>query len=340
MEYWSDHRDFLFQRGYSLPDHPEMLARTNLMNAVRRSDQSRVMFKWVSTSIYSNEVEIAQFLGCGSQRPENHCIPILEPALDDPDDPDKKLLVMPLCVDISAPRFETVGEVLDCIRQMLEGIEYMHQNFVAHSRDCNWTNFVQVPKGLYPDDFNPAKPWMALLRATSKLKSRTECWPRYHIIDFGLSRRYDPSNGPPLEDVILGGDKSPPEHFRSACNPFPTDIYFLGNNLEALAKGTLGDTMPLPSLEFLTPLIVQMNQDDPASRPTIGEALSQFDSLCATLTVQHLRRSVRPLSLIQHLTHRLQQWKRARNNIPAMPAHIPTTSPPLSENLRRFYTYR
>jgi hypothetical protein len=60
--------------------------------------------------------------------------------------------------------------------------------------------------------------------------TRTERPPKYYFIDFGISRRYDPKDGPPLEDPIWGGEKSVPEFLSSndACNPFPTDVYYLG----------------------------------------------------------------------------------------------------------------
>ena len=61
--------------------------------------------------------------------------------------------------------------------------------------------------------------------------TRTERTVKYYIIDFGISRRYNPDDGPPLEDPIIGGDKSVPEFQVSLepCNPFPTDIYYLGS---------------------------------------------------------------------------------------------------------------
>ena len=55
---------------------------------------------------------------------------------------------------------------------------------------------------------------------------------RYYFIDFGLSRRYNPDDGPPREHPIRGGDKSVPE-FKTwngeLLDPFPTDISYLGN---------------------------------------------------------------------------------------------------------------
>ncbi|TFY60098.1 hypothetical protein EVJ58_g5363 [Rhodofomes roseus] len=41
--------------------------------------------------------------------------------------------------------------------------------------------------------------------------TRTEKPPKYYYIDFGLSRRYNPDDGPPRALPIFGGDKSVPE---------------------------------------------------------------------------------------------------------------------------------
>ena len=55
---------------------------------------------------------------------------------------------------------------------------------------------------------------------------------RYYFIDFGLTRRYDPKDGPPREHPVVGGDKTVPE-FKNwngqLLDPFPTDIYYIGN---------------------------------------------------------------------------------------------------------------
>ena len=63
--------------------------------------------------------------------------------------------------------------------------------------------------------------------------SRTERPPKYYYIDFGLSRKYNPDDGPPLELPIFGGDKSVPEFqgegYDKPANPFHTDIYYLGS---------------------------------------------------------------------------------------------------------------
>lgn len=102
--------------------------------------------------------------------------------------------------------------------------------------DCTQRNFVQDPTQLLPAGYHPVLTWQdPTAYHLAKYITRTECWPRYFIIDFGLSMRYDPANGPPSELAVRGGDKSAPEHYGrhpSMPNPFPTDIYYLGNMLK------------------------------------------------------------------------------------------------------------
>jgi hypothetical protein len=85
---------------------------------------------------------------------------------------------------------------------------------------------------LFPVPFHPAKTKMRRdFRGPVKPLTRSQNPPKYYLIDFGLSRRYTPEERPPREDIILGRDKTPPEHqgHQDACDPFPTDVYFIGH---------------------------------------------------------------------------------------------------------------
>jgi hypothetical protein len=66
--------------------------------------------------------------------------------------------------------------------------------------------------------------------------TRTERPPKYFLIDFGLSRFYDPKYGPPLDLPVRGIDRTIPEiqgdKYNELCNPFATDIYYLGNMIK------------------------------------------------------------------------------------------------------------
>ena len=88
---------------------------------------------------------------------------------------------------------------------------------------------------LYPDGFHPVdthrtRDWSQ----SAKPFARTERPVRYIVIDFGLSVRFNQG------DVHLvyparGADASAPEHrpelmaSQTPHNPFPTDVYYLGN---------------------------------------------------------------------------------------------------------------
>jgi hypothetical protein len=103
---------------------------------------------------------------------------------------------------------------------------------LPHFRDCTSENIMLDPSKMYPNSFHPVDIERRKdFRRKAKRYSRTRCPSRYLLIDFGLSRRYDPANGPPLDVPIHGGDKSAPElqDGKTPYNPFPTDVYYLGN---------------------------------------------------------------------------------------------------------------
>ena len=92
-----------------------------MLDAVRLSDRIPVMLKGVEKSVCPNEVEITTLLGSPplSSDPRNHCPTVFE-VLQVPDDDDIQILVMPLLRRHNTPRFDTVGEALECIRQIAE----------------------------------------------------------------------------------------------------------------------------------------------------------------------------------------------------------------------------
>jgi hypothetical protein len=89
------------------------------------------------------------------------------------------------------------------------------------------------PTSLYPNGYHPVRiDRNRNFKGKAFHYTRTQRPPRYHLVDFGISRRYSPEQLPVQEDIILGGDKSPPEHEDEnviTADPFPTDVYFMGN---------------------------------------------------------------------------------------------------------------
>ena len=91
------------------------------------------------------------------------------------------------------------------------------------------------PESFYIDAFHPVNPKMKRdYSGDVRFRSRTSGSPKYFWIDFGLSRRYDPSIVEPKEIPILGADKEVPEFQTSnePCNPFPTDVFYAGNMIK------------------------------------------------------------------------------------------------------------
>ena len=93
-------------------------------------------------------------------------------------------------------------------------------------------NIMMDASGLSIDAFHPVDPLMKRdFSGYARFRKRTQRPPKYYFIDFGLSRRYDPSLTKPLEIPIWGGDKGVPEFQGSnePRDPFATDVFYLGN---------------------------------------------------------------------------------------------------------------
>jgi serine/threonine protein kinase len=123
------------------------------MDATRMSDKKFVFLKAIKKTAHPFETEIGLFFSHESMSsdPRNHCVPIYE-VVQLPDDKDTVILVMPLLKEFYFPWFETVGEVVEFIRQVFEvrkrffawldravyplplskGLQFMHKHNVAH----------------------------------------------------------------------------------------------------------------------------------------------------------------------------------------------------------------
>ncbi|KAI9461048.1 kinase-like domain-containing protein, partial [Russula earlei] len=214
--------------------------------------------------------------------PRNHCVQLLD-IIELPNDPP--IIVHPLIRPFYNPPLQTYGVFVTFFAQICDGVQFMHENNVAH-RDCTSENIMLDPSNMFPNPFHPAAIERGKdFRRKAKWYSRTRRPTRYLLIDFGLSRRYDPANGPPLEKKLRGGDKSAPEHqdMSTPCNPFPTDVYYLGNvvreNYIQKCKG----------FEFMKPLVADMVQDDPTKRPTMEEVVTRFSEIKGKLSTWKLR---------------------------------------------------
>ncbi|KAI0077840.1 hypothetical protein K474DRAFT_1595284 [Panus rudis PR-1116 ss-1] len=306
-ESWRDRAGYLQGRGYILrpryqpgwqpswrntlrdPDFCEdsiMSSHYVVIDATSRKDGSRISIKKVNAS--SQEAEIGLYLSRAEiqQDPRNHCVPILD-VLPDPLDMAQKLIVMPYLRPFDDPEFVVIGEVVDFVRQTLEGLAFMHSQGVAH-RDCAAGNIMMDGRPLYPHghhpvrlNFDPEGLW------NIQPLSRMDHPVKYYFIDFGISSRFRQGDDP-LVLGTKGRDKEPPELSKEIpYNPFMLDIYILGNvfRKEFVEK--------YHGLEFLEPLISSMLQRDPSSRPTADVASMMFTKIRSGLNFSILRRRLR-----------------------------------------------
>jgi len=293
------------------------------MDATRKSDGTFVALKRVERDKHPFEEEIAEFLQSDELASDrrNHCVKVVE-TLELPDH-NNIILVMPLLRGYDDPMFQTVGELIDCLQQLFEGLQFMHENHVAH-RDCNPRNAMMCANSMYP---NPWHPIQTDRKRNDVMEivghySRTERPPSYYWIDFGISRRFDPSETHPLANPIKGGDKTAPEFqdITGPVNPFPTDVYYVGN----LVREEFLQVMD--GLEFLEPLIKDMVQDDPSKRPDMNEVVRRFEDIRKELSYSQLRTglvfrsSVNRKRLRRAFTHWLQRLRYIILRLPPVPS--------------------
>ncbi|KAJ7212985.1 hypothetical protein GGX14DRAFT_619691, partial [Mycena pura] len=170
----------------------------------------------------------------------------------------------------------------------------MHHHHVAH-RNCHFLNIMIDGTHLYPQGFHPdiihqhLKPDKC---AIAKHYMCTRLSVKYYFIDFGISRRYDASDRAPMEGIIRGGDKTTPEHVvpgQWAADPFPTDIYYLGNFirqhfLEGFEEPRIGYRVPgHAGFDFMAPLMQDMVHPNQTQWPTIDVIVARFADIWQSL---------------------------------------------------------
>ncbi|KAJ7143407.1 hypothetical protein C8R43DRAFT_1109089 [Mycena crocata] len=297
--------------------------RGYVIDAVCVSDGSNVLLKKIKNDVHPHEVEIGKLFTDLGPSPSNHCIPILR-VLQPPDDDNISIIVMPLLRKYDSPRFDTIGEAVEFFRQMFEASSHLGYNSCTTTtlrigksltlsipaaakipfRDGNSNNILMDGQHLYPRGFHPDVAHQHL-KPTSYLPTssraahytRTERPVKYYFIDFGLSRHYDSIENPPMEDIIVGGDKSPPEHAipdQDTADPFATDIYYIGNVIRTEFLDGNKELFLYPRLgfEFMRPLVNDMVQSELTMRPKIDEVVARFEEIRKRLSSTTLRSRV------------------------------------------------
>ncbi|PPQ95143.1 hypothetical protein CVT25_011028 [Psilocybe cyanescens] len=174
---------------------------------------------------------------------------------------------------------------------------------------------------IYPDGFHPFRTDMNrdFTGPAAQKYTRTQRPPKYYWIDFGLSVGFDNSDKFPRAVTLRGGDKSVPEfqdilQVHKARDPFPTDIYYLGNIIRMYF--TEGHSNVIDGrkygLDFMKPLVDAMVQDDMSKRPTIDQCVIHLEEIIrsqssCTLRAQVWHSTDNPIGFIYRF---LPHWRR------------------------------
>ncbi|KAF8069049.1 hypothetical protein FPV67DRAFT_1561759 [Lyophyllum atratum] len=350
--FWRNHYNFLKDHGYTLRERyrPDWVASWLRSSAkdwltcedgisiehgqvldATRADGSLVILKQVDLATFPEEIAVGQKFSSEqlASHPKNHCVPILD-VVRPPEGSDIAFIVMPLLFSTNFTPFETVGEAVEFFRQVFEGLQFMHENDVAHG-DCKYDNIMADTLSLYDSPPHPSHPWMKrdFSGTTSKPISRTRKPVKYHLVDFGLSMIRRPEDAPHREAPPWGGDKTVPEFLvphPSPCDPFPVDVYCLGNAIrrnfldgwEDLVKRKRG-------FEFMRELVSDMVNDDPRKRPAMSEVVSRFEIIVKGLSSWKLRSRVidadEPMStgFFRSAAHWTRQLGHIARRLPPIP---------------------
>ncbi|PPQ80956.1 hypothetical protein CVT26_003527 [Gymnopilus dilepis] len=299
--FWVDMQPFLLHRGYQLrprydPDwtppwrrgvalgepfldmglfEEHLDASEMMLDAIRIHDQRKVVMKKVRTA--EEELPIALLLSSPKMRSDtrNCAVPVLDVVLI-PGDDEHALLVMPHLLLFDELPFRRVGEFCEMVVQLLEGIEFMYEQNIAH-RDACWFNIMMdhskmVPKGTHfclPSSHDGLKEGL-------EWKSRWSVRPvRYFFVDFGISVRCTSKDAKVLGSFAQ--DKSVPELSNSILyNPFPVDIYELGNVIKKCVEN-------YDDLSLFSGLASHMTSHEPHQRPTAQEAVQLCKQLLQSI---------------------------------------------------------
>jgi hypothetical protein len=96
-------------------------------------------------------------------------------------------------------------------------------------RDFTRDSVMLDPSNMYPESFHPVNTKRSRdLKHTAKGYSRTKRPTRYVLVGFAHSCQYDPANGDPLDMPRPVGDEENRAPEKEPCNPYHTDVYYLG----------------------------------------------------------------------------------------------------------------
>ncbi|KAI5118848.1 hypothetical protein M0805_008124 [Coniferiporia weirii] len=245
-----------------------------VIDACRLEDSTTVAVKRIARG--SSEIDIAKMLSSPELLRDtlNHTVPILD-SFSDPKDDKVGYIVMPLLRKFDDPEFYSVPEVLSFVRQVLEGLTFMHQHGIAHG-DCTGPNIMMDGTFMYPDGFHPSHQDLTVTgngNAHHVRRSDVQ-YVKYFFVDYSHSTYFVDGHAKTGRLAIQqeSSDGTETEVFSiKQEDAFSADVCVLGETI----KATFVDKYN--HMQFLLPLVQAMIQEDQTSRLTAKLALEQFE---------------------------------------------------------------
>ncbi|KZV84002.1 hypothetical protein EXIGLDRAFT_655536 [Exidia glandulosa HHB12029] len=322
-------------------------ARKYVKDAIRMSDGLQVIVKLAlaPTGSGSTELEILRYLSTvADDDPRNPAQRVLDAFPVPEDDPVYKThhndniedgvegratwmyVILPLARDWRLPPFVLASEALVFIRQLLEGLYFLHEHNIAH-RDIREDNIMMDPSPLFPPSSGTKMhPKNNLALTTPWLFPEpppTSNPRRYYFIDYGSSVKF-PTGGEaarthvhPVECQLYAPEMATPDMTRvdltRLYDPFKADVFALGLMLDMYFWKVL------PELQILWDAMVEF---DPSKRPSAADSLKMFEEISNTFAGSVYLRRAQNVRLIdfghswprwnvvkERLRHRGEYWR-------------------------------
>lgn len=295
---WVTYYDYLLSKGYQLrpryrPGWVRSWKGTNLdpddcedswtqvskstLDALRLSDNQQVMIKKLLPGAQKQingvqtELAISQHLSSSALREDvrNHAMEYID-SFPIPGIRGGVFLVTNLYTTWNRPPFENLDQAFDCIRQVLEGLTFLHENRVAH-RDCILPNIMMDPRPLINEPFHPIRNECSLDgEYFIERRRRSEAAVKYYYIDFDLASWFPSSEERPEALGTQGRVRAPELSDVTPYNPFQLDVFIIGTFLEQEFLNKYHD------FGFLRSTIHKMKREDPGRRPTAAQVEASF----------------------------------------------------------------
>lgn len=252
-------------------DSPDVLPIRTL-DATREEDQQQVVIKMLIPSPDDREgeeeLEVVRHFSSPAfkDKPTNHVVPCLD-TFPIPDVEGGVFYVMPLLSDYKNPPFYDLSEIEDFLKQIFEGLEFLHKHDVAHC-DIAPENIMMNKRPLFDEPFHPFYQHLSLdgKRNLDVKYVRSQRPVRYYYIDFGYAKWFKNPDSPRTLHGVHAKARAPEQVEGAEYDPFKVDVYQLGAVLRR-------DLIPkYPTLRFLLSLARDMTNSDPLKRPTISSA--------------------------------------------------------------------